>query len=455
MREPFGPKSHHKHRKTKRIPCASHHRAGTANFLCVSVGAMADRRLAVLICLLVLAACCGRMSAQTEEDAQQPQPEPTQPRQLPGTSQSTQRILSAYEGQKVASVEIAGRPDLKAEQFASSFVQKAGEPFSREKVDQTVAALQAAGHFEKVRIQVQPDPNGLRIVFILEPAVYIGVFRFPGAESFNYSRLLQVATYPVQAAYNSRDVEQDTQSLLNFFRQEGYFKAEVDPEVQVDAKHALANIVFHTTLGARADFGTVDIEGVAPETAAKYSRRLTTWIARLRGAAIRSGKTYRHGTLNKATQYLGSMLRKDGHLGADVKLAGAEYHADTNRADIRFDAKPGSKTEVKIEGARVWPWTRRSILPIYQGGVIDAESVREGEDALISHFQGNGYFDVKVSSQFTNDGNKDTIVYKIDRGQKHKVTEGRNHRQHAHSRFAADAADSGQEEKEVLFSRHV
>lgn len=415
MRESFGPKLHLVHRKTKGIPGASDHREGSAYFSRVSVEAMVDRRRAGLIFLLIVLACCARsLLAQTEE---------AHPRQVPGTSQATQRILSAYDGQKVSSVEIVGRPDLKAEQFASSFAQQAGEPFSKEKVDATVAALEAAGHFEKVRIQVQPDANGLRILFVLEPAVYIGIFQFPGAERFNYSRLLQVATYPVQAAYNSKDVEQDRESLVNFFRQEGYFQADVDPEVQVDTKHSVANIVFHTKLGTRAEFGTVKIDGMRPEDAAKYTRKLTRWRARLRGAGVRSGKAYRHSTLNKAARYLESLLQSDGYMGATVKLAGAEYRADIDVADITFEANAGSKTKVQIEGARIWPWTRRSILPIYQGGAIDAESIREGEDALTSYFQRRGNFDVRVTSQFTNHDNKDTIVYQIEKGSRHRVTE--------------------------------
>jgi outer membrane protein insertion porin family len=358
--------------------------------------------------------CCSLLHGQTEDTA---------PKQAPGTSQATQRILSAYEGQKVSSLEIAGRPDLKSEQFASLFVQEAGQPFSREKVDQTVAALQAAGKFERVRIQVQPDPNGLRILFVLEPAMYIGIFQFPGAGRFNYSRLLQVANYPVQTPYNARDVEQDRENLVTFFRQQGYFQAEVNPEVQVDAQHAIANILFRAKLGTKAKFGLLDIDGMSPEATAHYRAKLTNWMARVRGSAVRSGKKYQIATINRASQYLQTLLQKDGYLGAQVTLKGAEYHADTNLADIHLTANPGAKTDVQIEGARIWSWTRKSVLPVYQGAGINSESVQEGEQALTSYFQAKGFFDVKVSSKFDQSPNGDAIVYEIEKGQKHKVTD--------------------------------
>ena len=99
------------------------------------------------------------------------------------------------------------------------------------------------------------------------------------------------------------------------------------------------------------------------------------------------GRSYHYSTLNKATQYLQTQLVKRGKLGAQVTLAGAEYHADTDRADIHFTVQPGPTSTVTIQGARVHSWTRKALLPVYQGVGVDEESVEEGRQALISHFQ--------------------------------------------------------------------
>lgn len=136
----------------------------------------------------------------------------------------------------------------------------------------------------------------------------------------------------------------------------------------------------------------------SPATAA-LSHRLQTFIARARGAAIRPGRSYHYSTLTKATQYLQAQLEKKGRLGAQVTLAGADYHADTNRADIHFAVKPGLVSTVAIKGAHLWSWTRKALLPVYQGAGVDEESVEEGRQELISHFQAKGYFDVKVDAQ--------------------------------------------------------
>ena len=140
-----------------------------------------------------------------------------QPSQLPKTAPASQVILSSYEGQNVTAVEIAGRPNLDTSKLLPLLQQHAGEPFSKEKIDQSIATLKSAGKFEEVQLQIEPEANGVRVLLIVEPAVWFGIFEFPGAERFNYSRLVQIANYPPQAPFNAGDVQKDTDALLEFF----------------------------------------------------------------------------------------------------------------------------------------------------------------------------------------------------------------------------------------------
>jgi outer membrane protein assembly factor BamA len=340
---------------------------------------------------------------------------------LPHTTAADEQMLSSYEGQNVVSIDVAGQLGTADGRFQNAFVQKAGQPFSRDKVNQTATALKTEGKFQEVRIQVTPDPNGVRVMFVLEPAVYFGIFQFPGASVFPYSRLIQAANYPTQTPYNSTDVETDRQALLNFLRQEGYFQAHVRSEIKVDAGHSIANVVFITTLGRKSKFGDVMIAGLPDDEQHHLEDQLKSLLARARQAAIRPGKTYHHSTLTRATNYLQDELQKKGLLGAQVQLTGAEYRADTNRADIHYTVKPGPQIMVDITGAHVWSWDQKKLLPIYQGVGVDEETLQEGRQALTSYFQNKGYFDVKVDAQMERMAVDDRVIYRITREKKHKV----------------------------------
>ncbi len=339
----------------------------------------------------------------------------------PKTSPQTMAILSSYEGQTVNSIELAGRPDVDTGRYAQSLTLRAGEPFSKQKIDETIAALKRDGKFEEVQLEVEPEGNGIRVLLVLQPAIYFGMFQFPGAERFPYSRLVQVSNYPPQAPFNRGEIQRDSDQLLNFFRQQGFFQAQVSPEVKFDTAHGLANISFNTTLNKRSKFGNAVIAGTTPQQAESLAGNLRGMRARMRGAAIRPGKSYRYGNVTRANKYLQSRLEKQNRLAAKVEPRGADYHADTNRADIHFNVDTGPEVHVDVKGAHLWSWTRRSLLPVYQGAGVDPELVEEGREALTSHFQAKGFFDVKVTSQLNQAGSVDTIVYAITKGKKHKV----------------------------------
>ena len=180
-------------------------------------------------------------------------------------------------------------------------------------------------------------------------------------------------------------------------------------------------MIFHVNLKKKAKFGRLDIANATPDEAAVLDKALHGLFARGRGAAIREGKPYHRSTLTRATQYLQAKLMKQGFRGAQLKLQGAEYQADSNRADIHFDLEQGPKTQVEIKGAHLFSWTRKSLLPVYEGAGVDDESVQEGGRALKSYFQAKGYFDVTIDSQLTKGSSGDTVSYQITKQKKHKV----------------------------------
>lgn len=335
-----------------------------------------------------------------------------------------ERTLPTYEGQKVTTVELAGQPDLNVDELAPSVSLKPGDRFSQAKVDETIAALNSTGRFKQVELEVRPEAEGVRVLFVLQPAIYFGMYHFPGAVSrFSYSRLLQVANYPPRGAYTSVDVTQARDSVEKFLQRSGYFQAKVNTEIQTDQVHGIADVIFHVNLGRRAKFGSVIIDGTSPQEAKRLIDRLQSTRARLRNSAIRPGKTYKLHTVENASQFLENTLIKQRHLGAKVKLHDAEFDPATNRADVRFDVDPGPVIKVDVKGAHLWSWTKRRLLPIYAGIGIDPELIQEGRQNLASHFQSKGFFNVDVRVDVKEKPNGQDVVYQVTRGPRHKVSD--------------------------------
>src|SRR5262245_58936672 len=145
--------------------------------------------------LLALVVCAAQMAARQSQSTNQT-PKPV----------AEFSDIQSYEGQNVASVELAGRAGVTVEQFQSAMTQRPNAPLSFARIDETIAALKQAGSFEDVQLEVRPELNGLRVIFVLQPALYFGLYTFIGADEFAYSRLLQAANYNAKTPYNPGDV---------------------------------------------------------------------------------------------------------------------------------------------------------------------------------------------------------------------------------------------------------
>ncbi len=380
--------------------------------------------------LLMAAQLTELQAAQTQAPAQPPTVQTTQPPSQKGetstrvpasTPPDAESMLQAYVGQKVSSIEVAGRPDLDDHDYQSLFAQQAGQPFDGEKVKQSVAALKATGKFQDVQLSIIPDIEGVRVLLIVQPGLYFGIYEFPGTKSFSYSRLLQVSNYPPEGPYNRKDVSLAADALTKFFQQAGYFQVKVTPHIQQDPTHGIVNVTFATELGRKAKFGKVTLQGASPEQTARLQAKLKSVLARLRSSAIREGKPYSLKTLQNATTYLQNALTKQDRLAAEVTMVGAEYDPATNRSGITFNVSEGPVVHVRVEGAHVWKATQRKLIPLYQRVGVDDELVQEGRRNLISHFQSKGFFDADVETSTTKQNTGETILYKIVKGPRHKV----------------------------------
>lgn len=344
------------------------------------------------------------------------------PNQAPQTAPQTAEVLPSYEGQKVVSVELAGQPELNTQELLPYIDQRANEPFSQAKTNATIKALERKG-YQAVEVDIRPEADGIRLLFVLQPAFYFGIYTFPEAtRRFAYSRLLQVSDYPPRGPYTTVDINSSQEKLVHFFEENGYFQAEVKPQTEVDKQHGIVNVIYHANLGKLARFGNVDIEGASPEQTARLQRVVRSWRARLRSSALIKGKRYSLKQVQNATTYLNTALIKDGYLGAQVKLAGAEYDTAANRADIHFNVNAGPKVHTEVIGVRLWSWTRRNLLPVYQQAGINTEIIQEGRQNLLSYMQKKGFFDAQVTADLQQQAGAETIIYRVTRGRRHRVT---------------------------------
>lgn len=333
-----------------------------------------------------------------------------------------------YEGQTVTAIDLVANPHRDTEPLRSVITQTIGQPYSHDKIAESVLALEKAGKFPKVAAQVTADPSGLRVSFILEPAYRLGIVDFSVfSRRFAYTRLQQVANLSDEEPYNPARLPTAETALLDFLHHNGYFQAEVHATPAIDDPNQLVNVTFVGRLGKQARIGNVNIEGPPSQDSAKLLHTVRTIRARLTGALLKSGKTYTPDRIKAATKLLKRSLAKEQRLASKVHENQPIYHPETNRADVSFTIEEGPVVTVRTTGAKISriplmsARKLKTLVPIFSEGTIDRDLVQEGQQNLVDYFQKKGFFDVNVKVNFQHVSDRISLVYDIESGKKHKV----------------------------------
>ena len=327
-----------------------------------------------------------------------------------------------FEGRTVSQIAIAMAPGGDENRIRSLILFKPGDPFSVEKLKNSVAAIQRAEHFQQIQASLEPEAKGLRVVFLLQPVFHVGLISFPGAAGkFNYSILLQTSQFQLDAVYSPDFLPERAADIQRFFVREGYFEAKVKTRTEADPAHRLVNVIFDCDLGRRARVGQIVIEGVSQQQAEKLRATMKSLWARVSSTSVKSGQAYSRQRIQKGLDRLRAYYRKSGRLAPQLRFR-PDYNAVTNIADLHLSVTPGPLLEVKVEGARLWKRTLRHLVPIFEEGAADQDLINEGLRNLKNYFQSKSYFDAAVTSTTDKGDDRLTVTYHVERGSKHRVS---------------------------------
>jgi outer membrane protein insertion porin family len=334
----------------------------------------------------------------------------------------------AYEGQNVSYVSLVANPHRDLDPLFAVVTQKAKSPYSQEKIDSSAAALKKAGNFPEVHVKVVPDINGLRVSFLLEPAYYLGVVEFPGAEKqFSYTRLLQVVDLSDEDPYDPTRIPIAEDTMRKFLQHNGFFQAKVHAEPHIDDTHELVDVSFVVDVGKRAKISAVTIQGPDQPETSRLMHAIHSLRARLVGGLLKPGKPYTPQRVASATSLMRKTLTKQRRLASSIAENPPRFDPATNRVEVSFKVEVGPVVTIRTVGARltVIPFLagrqKRKLIPIYSEASVDKDLVEEGQRNLVEYFQKKGFYDAKVATEFTQHPDEILITYKIDRGKKHKV----------------------------------
>lgn len=303
----------------------------------------------------------------------------------------------------VVSVQVQPAPSRTAADYAPLVVQKAHQALDPDAVRRTIENLFATGEFADIQAVQYPAPGGVRLVFQTQPNYFIGAVRVTHAPNPpTFSELHDATGLNLGHLYTRARVEEAGAVIRQRLRIYGYYRARIEPQVQLDPRRALANVTFVLHPGPVARLGAVRFAlaqaqpagATAPPRFAPASPAASRQLFHMSGLKI--GEKITRAVLDKAVHRIETYYGRHDRLTAQVHIPQPAFHAQSNQLDILLRVNPGPLVSVQAAGAKISLGELRKQVPIFQEHAADAELIEEGRENLQSSLQKRGYFDAKV-----------------------------------------------------------
>ena len=226
--------------------------------------------------------------------------------------------------------------------------------------------------------------------------------------------------------YHEADLVEATTRLQDALREEGLYEAKLEVEKRARTESHQLDVIVHVNSGQRVRLSKIELlnnteyrDGdLLALFKVKAGRELT--IAR-----VRAGE-------ERITEISGEKRASERASVCETRgiQRGREYSIP-----LTIEVTEGPRVLVQVEGAKFSKRDLKKLVPIYQEGSVDTDLLEEGKRNLRERMERDGYFDANVSYSMVSKeiegaktgwkGSEETITYKVDRGDRHKLLRDR------------------------------
>jgi outer membrane protein insertion porin family len=317
----------------------------------------------------------------------------------------------------VTAIRVEGNKRVEPETVRTYLTFNVGDPYDLAKIDESLKALFATGLFEDVRIRRE----GSTVVIVVVENPIVAKVAFEGNKEIEADSLSSEVQLKPRAVYTRARVQADVQRILDLYRRQGMYAAQVDPKI-IKLENSRINVVFEINEGPKTKVRAIHFLGNAAfsDSQLRYviSTTQTNWLSFLKGTNV-----YDPDRLNLDRELLRQFYLKNGY--ADVRIVSAT--ADLDRDDqgffITFNIDEGPKYrfgDVDVESAlpSVNLPALRKVIMSRPGRVYDAQRIEKTAEALTVTASQEGYAFAQVKPRFDRDevSRRINVTYVIEEG---------------------------------------
>ncbi|MSR24742.1 MAG: outer membrane protein assembly factor BamA [Nitrospiraceae bacterium] len=274
---------------------------------------------------------------------------------------TTPGVVQAQDGeQKVKSIQIRGAKRIEETAVRGRLTLKVGDQYTGEAVRTQIRLIYEMGFYEDVRIETEPVPGGVAIVFVVREKPFITDIVFDGNDSLSDDKLKEKITIRNNSFLDQQQAKESAERVRQAYQEDGYYNVQVVPIIQ-SVEEDRKRLTLFVKEGDRAKIKAVNFEGMSVFKKKEMLKNLATreWIPlygiitqlSLPSTFSDSGLLKRDEMANDAERIRGNYYNK-GHLNVQVSAPVVELTEDKKWFTVTFTIVEGDAFTVGEIGYR-------------------------------------------------------------------------------------------------------
>jgi len=317
---------------------------------------------------------------------------------------------------KIVAVEVRGNQIVSTPIILSKMKSQQGDPLVQEIVNEDVKRLYAAGFFQDIKMEVEDDPEGYKLLVEVIEKPVIRQIVIKGASRFKEDKLRKEIKTSEGQILDRKVVKQGVEGIRKLYSNKGFGFVDVESSVDVNPTTKEATVTINILEGEKYRIRALTFEGNQSFKPKKLLKLMKT-----KKKGIFSSGVYKDAEFQKDLERLGLFYQQEGYLDAKVEPV-LDYDKPNQKIFIKIRVEEGThyvSGEVKIQGNQLFPeseiWQELEMLP---GLTYSQYYLSKDIDKILNYYHRRGYMDARVlpDIRLNKETGKVDVTYQIQEG---------------------------------------
>ncbi len=287
-----------------------------------------------------------------------------------------------------------------------------GQPYSQAQAKHTIQRLYSTELFHDIHLEWQPAADkAIRVAVILIRRYFIREVAFDGDLGIDGRILRRELGFRAGEPYSAERMEETTARLVETYQRYGYYRANIQPEFEIQEEAGFLHLTFKVESGEQARVAALSFDTEGNVDISQIQKIIKT----------RAGGVYSEEQMDQDILAIERHLAYQGFLDPDIYVrGGAVYEPTTNSVAATLRIVPRVQTRLVFEGLDPQSKEVRNLALFTEPGAGEA-FVEDSTEILEERFQSEGYFLAKVTHELTGPADQRVMTIRAEKGRKWEV----------------------------------